>query len=110
MLLCLFSSDGFVIISSENFKKKKKMNESAKIQEFMEEKLPKNLMQVPGITENNKQNLNQNNINTVDDLVGYFFLSNRGEEDFCHFLVVLGFSKYHAFQCAACLRTKLGGL
>jgi len=86
------------------------MNESTKAQEFMEHKLPSDLIQIPGILPSNIQVLSQNNMYTVDDLVGHFFLTNRDEDDFCQFLRQLGFSKYHASQCAACLKIKLGGL
>ncbi len=80
--------------------------------DFQASALPKELIpgKIPGLKANNIKILNNNGINTVDELVGHFFLTNRDEEEFAKFLELLGVAKCFANDCAANLKTKLGGV
>ena len=80
--------------------------------DFQASALPKELIpgKIPGLNKNNIQTLFKNNINTVDELVGHFFLCNRDEEEFASFLKQIGMVKRDADNCAANLKTKLGGI
>ena len=80
--------------------------------DFQASALPKELVpgKIPGLKANNIKILKNHNINTVDELVGHFFLTNRDEEEFAKFLNLLGIPKWYANNCAANLKTKLGGV
>ena len=80
--------------------------------DFQLSALPRELVpyKIPGIGPANMQRLKEHNINTVDELVGHFFLTNRDEEEFAKFLQQLGIAKLFADDCAANLKNKLGGI
>jgi hypothetical protein len=81
-------------------------------QDFQILALPRELTpcKIPGLGPANVQRLKDHNITTVDELVGHFFLTNRDEEEFAKFLQQLGIAKLFANECAANLKTKLGGI
>lgn len=65
---------------------------------------------VPGIGISQTQKLKANGVETVDQLVGQFFLVGRDEARFIEYLEDVGIWNQCARECARNMSKKLGGL
>ena len=97
-------------ILEERWERKKYENQIAR--DFQASQLPCELLpgRIPGLNYLAIQLLIDNRIMTVDDLVAKFFALGRDEEKFSEYLIDIKIHPNNARDCAANMRTKLGGI
>ena len=107
------STDNYISTASSKSRPTDNYISTAQVaRDFQLLQLPRDLTpgQIPGIGPNGIKNLKEHNIQSVNELVGHFFLLDRDEEEFAKFLQQIGVGSQFARDCAATLKTKLGGL
>jgi hypothetical protein len=66
------------------------------------------LMTCPGISAKSKRLLVSAGVSTTDQLVGHYFLTNRDQVQFTHFLANCGMKWHGAMECAHQVAGKYG--
>ena len=76
--------------------------------DFVNNAIDPDLLSVPGIGKKSVDLLNEQGIETTDELIGQFFMVNRNEVKFVDFLEQVGIPNKQARECAEKFFVKFG--
>lgn len=78
---------------------------------FLANNIDQDLLTVPGISNANKERLNDKcGIECTDQLIGQFFWLKRDQGEFKKYLEDVGFQSHYAHECSEKMKMKFGGL